>query len=140
MTARRYIPLKTKLAAVLCQMLRVDDAGKLVPTIPYDEAKTLTEDQILSRFQWDHWPFRHTDGGPDAHWNLQPMLKADHIEKTAKKDIPEIAETRRITASQEQMRRRLLAKSGQGEATDRPRGKIPSRPFQKRKESRWHTS
>ena len=70
--ARAHIGFKTKLCATLCQMLRPDEAGRLVPVIPYAEAKVLTEDQVLARFHFDHDPIPHAEGGPDAHWNLTP--------------------------------------------------------------------
>lgn len=117
MTARTHIRMKTKLASALCNMLRPDETGKLVPVIPYEHAKLMTEDQVLSIFHFDHWPIRKTDGGPDAHWNLTPRPLPEHRKKTAEIDIPQIAKADRI------VKRR--------NGTRKPRQKIPSRPFSK---------
>ncbi|PYF04980.1 hypothetical protein BJ122_102206 [Rhodopseudomonas faecalis] len=131
MANRRHIPLKIKLAAALLQMKRPDDAGRLVPVIPHDEAKRLTADQIVSRFEFNHYPIPHAAGGPDEPWNLDPMPKADHRERTAKIDIPAIAKTKRVAKAQEEFRRRLLAKGEPDAAQDRParKSKWPSRRF-----------
>ena len=57
MTSRPHIPLRTKLAAALCNLVRYDeDAGTFVPVIPHEEAKRLSEQEVLSRFHFDHWP------------------------------------------------------------------------------------
>lgn len=100
MTVKRsHITLKTKLASALCQMLRYDDdQAEFVPIIPYAEAKRLSEDEILARFDWHHYPIPKAHDGPDVHWNLMPMSKDDHKERTAKIDIPMIAKGKRIQA------------------------------------------
>lgn len=108
---RPHIKLKTKLCSALCELVRYDEAGAaFVKIIPYREAKTLTEDEILSRFDWHHFPIAKADGGPDKHWNIQPMVRADHKTETAKVTIPTVAKGKRITKDQEEFRRRLLAK------------------------------
>lgn len=96
--SRKPISLKTKLASALLKMLRDDGDGKLVPVIPHEEAVSLTADEIISRFDWHHFPIPHAHGGPDEPWNLDPMLRADHRKRTAKVDIPQIAKTKRIQA------------------------------------------
>lgn len=97
--SRAHISLKTKLASALCQMLRFDeDTRTFVPIIPYEDAKLLSDDQVLSLFQWDHWPIRKEAGGSDEHHNLRPMLIADHRKKTSEIDQPQIAKTKRIQA------------------------------------------
>jgi hypothetical protein len=78
--------LETKLAATL---LALRD-------IPYEHAKQLSAKQIISRYQFDHYPMRKSDGGPDEPWNLRPLLIAAHREKTAKIDAPARAKDRRI--------------------------------------------
>lgn len=93
---RKAISLKTKLCAALCQMLRPDETGKLVPIIPHEDALRLSEDQILSLFQWDHYPIRKEAGGADAHYNLQPLLIVEHRTKTATVDQPQIAKIKRV--------------------------------------------
>lgn len=96
--SRKAISLKTKLASALLQMLRPDDSGNLVRIIPHEEAKALTADQIISRFDFHHYPIPHAHGGPDEPWNLDPVLRPDHQRITAKRDIPMIAKTKRIQA------------------------------------------
>ena len=87
MAERRHITLKTKLAAALC----------LVFGLSHDEAKALTEDQVLLLAQWDHFPIPHALDGPDAHWNLVPLLRRTHQEKT-KADVAHIAKVKRVDA------------------------------------------
>lgn len=117
MTRRSHINLKTKLAAALCNMLRPDETGKLVPIIPHEHAKMMTEDQVLSVFGWDHYPIRKADNGPDAHWNLTPRPILEHRRKSATVDVPQMAKADRI----------IERLNGQR----KPKRKIPSRPFEK---------
>lgn len=130
MTTRAHISLKTKLASALCQMLRYcDERAEFVRIIPHAEAKRLTADEILARFDWHHDPIPKAHDGPDVHWNLTPLPKQQHREITAKIDIPRIAKGKRIREDQEEFRRRLLAK-GNGE--DRQRSRWPKRKMQSR--------
>lgn len=119
MAKRAHISFKTKLAAALATMF-----------LTHDEAKALSEDQVLSLAVWDHDPIPHAHGGEDAHYNLVPRLIPEHREKTAKRDVPQIAKTRRIGKETEEFRRRLLTPRD-----ERPikRSRIPSRPFPKRR-------
>ncbi len=126
MTARDYIPLKILLAASLCQL--TDAEGN--PLIPYDHAKLMTPDQVLSLFQRDHYPIRKIDGGPDIHWNIVFRFIPAHRLKTAKIDQPQIAKTDRLVQQQEEFRRKVLQREC-GQKRER-RGTIPSRGFQKR--------
>lgn len=124
MSRRDHIPLKVKLAAALC----------VIGEIPYLHAKRMTPEQVLSLFQWDHWPFPKGKpyNGPDAHWNLSPRLIKAHREKTATVDQPLFAKTRRVTAENEEFRRKMLAKAGQPTAPaprSKPKRKIKSRGF-----------
>lgn len=116
---RAYVSFKTKLAAAIASMF-----------LTHDEAKALSEDQVLSLVAWDHDPIPHTHDGPDVHFNLVPRLIPGHREKTAKIDVPMIAKTRRLSKEHEDFQRRLL----------KPRAERPvkksrwgSRPFQKRR-------
>jgi hypothetical protein len=120
---RKKIPDRTKLAATLCQMLRPNEAGKLVPIIDYESSKQMTEAQILSLFHFDHYPTPVNQGGEDVHHNLVPRPILEHREKTAKVDIPMAAKAARLSAEQEEFRRRMLAKAGQGWATPAPEKK-----------------
>lgn len=136
MTARAYIPLKEKLAAVLATMLRDDGTGKLVPAIPYADRKRMTADQVLSLFQWHHYPIRKVDNGPDVHWNLEPHFIRPHREITAKVDVPQIRKGDRLRDSLAAFNARIAAKVD-GEQVERPRSRFPqgrklrSRPFQR---------
>lgn len=131
--ARKKISLKTKLASTICTLMRVDENGQLVRIIPQNEAERLSEDEILSRVDWDHDPIPKSQGGPDTHWNLTPLLRADHRAKTAKRDIPQIAKTKRITRKHEEFRRRLMAKGEDpGADEQKPKRKWSSRPFRTR--------
>lgn len=86
MTKRKHISLKTKYASAL---LALGD-------IPYDDAKQMTENQIISLYQIDH-NILHETGSPDVdkYWNLTPTLIQAHRTKT-KTDIRAIAKGRRI--------------------------------------------
>lgn len=108
--ARAHISLKTKLAAAISALF-----------LTYDEAKALSEEQVLSLVAWDHDPIPHVHGGEDAHHNLVPRLIPGHRKKTAEIDIPQIAKTKRISEAEVEFRRRILT----------PRDERPSKP------SRW---
>lgn len=112
--SRKPITLKTKLAAALCNMLRPNDAGELVPVIDYQSAKKMTEDQVLSVFHFDHYPVAVNQGGKDVHHNLVPRPIIEHRAKTAKVDIPAAAKSARLSEEQEAFRNKMLAKAGQG--------------------------
>jgi hypothetical protein len=70
----------------------------------------MTEDQILSLFHFDHWPVPKALGGPDEPWNLEPRPIMEHRKKTAKLDVPAIAKTKRVCATHEEFKRKVLAK------------------------------
>lgn len=130
MSKRDYIRMKTKLVSAICQLVRFDeDKGEFVRVIHYELSKVLTEDEILSRFDWHHFPIPKAHGGPDAHWNLQPMQKDAHREVTAKEDIPRIAKGKRVDRAATQHRERMASKEP-GKPRERT-GSIPPRPFQK---------
>lgn len=94
--SRKAIPLKTKLAAALLTMRRPNDAGELELIIPHEDAKHMSAEQIISLFQWDHYPIPHAHGGPDEAWNLEPRPIAEHRKKTAAVDQPMMAKVDRI--------------------------------------------
>lgn len=124
MAKRDYIRLKVQLAAALCQ----------IADIPYEDAKAMTPDQVISLFHLDHGIY-HTWDGPDEHWNLRWRPILEHRAKTAKVDAPAIAKGRRITAANEEFRQRILAKTF-GTPEPKPRKQKrqwPSRPFPNRK-------
>lgn len=127
--AKQHIPLKAKLASALLQMVRPNDKGEFERIIPHEDAKQMTDEQVISLFQFDHDPIREADGGQTIGWNLTPRLIVAHRIKTAKKDIPEMAKAKRIRDDQEAFQRRLLARD-RGE--ERPRSRWLSRPLRSR--------
>ena len=129
---RKDPSLKIKLAAALLQMKRCERtlAGeRWTLIIPHEEAKTMTADEIIARFQFDHYPIYHTDGGPDEPWNLTPTPTPEHREKTAKIDIPQIAKTKRLTREHEEFRARMLTPRDERPART---SRLQSRPFPRR--------
>lgn len=127
---RKKINLETKLAAALLQMRRPTPDGRWELIIPHEQAKRMTARQIIALFHFDHWPILHTDGGPDEPWNLDPRLKPEHIEKTAKQDVPQIYKTRRISKEHEEFQRRMLLPREERPAK---KSRWASRPFPKRR-------
>lgn len=102
---RKHISLTTKLAAALLfQPVRdrrgrpvLDADGCLTYAITYAEARTLTAEQVLSLFQYDHDTLHALDGS-DEFWNLTPRLISAHREKS-KVDCAKVAKTKRIRAA-----------------------------------------
>lgn len=109
---RSHIPMKTKLAAALCQMVQPNDDGGFDRIIPHEHAKAMTADQVLAVFAWDHDPIPHAFGGPDEHWNLTPRPMPEHRTKTATRDVPAIAKAERIEAGARAHGDVMLAKAG----------------------------
>lgn len=93
---RKPLSLKTKLASALLEMKRYDEEqAAFVPIIGYEESKSMTADQIVARFHFDH-NIAHAHGGSDEPWNLTPMAIEDHRKKTAEIDVPRLAKSKRI--------------------------------------------
>lgn len=137
-TKRRQPNSREKLAAVLlaldywiAKMFAISgvpsDLLHLAPyLISYEEAKKLTADQIISRFEFDHYPVKVFDqaaisaaGMFDINQpaNLTVRHKREHREKTAKVDQPAIAKTKRITKKEaERNLRNLLRQPSRWEA------------------------
>ena len=107
-----------KLAAALRELLG----------IPYEHAKLMTAQQIISLVEWHHIHY-HVHDGCDEHWNLDPLPIRAHRKRTAEIDVPQIAKTRRISKDQEEFRRRLLTPRDERPAK---KSRLQSRPFQKR--------
>ena len=120
MRTARPPSLRIKCAAALLALK--DDDG--APLIPHEHAKQMSADQIISVFQFDHYPIRAEAGGPTEPWNLDPRLIRAHREKTAKGDIPEIAKIRSISKAEAEFRTRLLAKD---RGDPRPPSRWPKR-------------
>lgn len=131
---RPHINVKTKLASALCHMLRPDEHGQWQRIISHDDAKRMTEDEIIALFDFNHHPILHVHGGPAVHWNLDPLLRADHRKVTNEIDIPRIAKGKRINRANDAFVNRLLAKD-RGEPKPRSRWgkrKLRSRAFEVR--------
>ena len=96
---RAYISLRTKLASALLAL------GQ----IPRADAKLMSEQQLLSLYNFDHIElFSLTQN--DAYWNLQPMLIVPHREKS-RQDTSIAAKVKRLEPAAEEFRRKVLAKS-----------------------------
>lgn len=93
------IPLHTKCAAALLMVMVRDEFGNLVRAITHEEAQQLTDWQIISLFDFDHYPQEEQDGGPTIAWNLTPRLKPEHRKKTGA-DAKRRAKGRRLRAAQ----------------------------------------
>lgn len=84
MSKRGHISLRTKLAAAVRDLLQ----------IPYEHAKLMTEDQVLSLVQWDHGILHGVEVN-NEHWNLTPRTIMAHREKS-KTDTGIVAKVVRI--------------------------------------------
>lgn len=111
---RAHIGLKTKLASALLALGDVD----------YEHAKLMSEDQILSLYQWDHG-ILHAIEPNDTYWNLRPALINPHRQKS-RGDTRAIAKVKRLSKQQEEFQRQLLTPTPKDE---RPKSKWGSRPF-----------
>lgn len=123
MSKRDHISLTTKLAAVLLEMKVADENGNLVPLIDRETAKNLTAAQVISLWQFDHYPVPKALGGSDHPTNLVARPIMEHRIKTAKIDVPAIAKTARISAAHEDFKRRILAKVTGDTAEEAPKRK-----------------
>lgn len=126
---RKQPSLTVKLAAALLT-LRHEVDGALVPIFTFEEAQQLTAEQIISLFQFDHYPIRHDDGGPLEPWNLVPKLIMAHRKKTAIIDIPQMRKADRLNKSQREFQARMLTPRDERPAKT---SRWQSRPFQKRR-------
>jgi hypothetical protein len=96
---RKHISWKTKCAAALAVVDRLrHDLYISESMFSYDQLKQMTEEKFLSRWEFDHnilHSSEHKDR--DKFWNLTPMPREEHREKT-KQDAKVIAKSRRIRA------------------------------------------
>lgn len=129
MNRRAHISFKTLYASAL----------RIVGEIPYDHAKLMHEDQIISLFSPDHG-ILHAIEPIDEHWNLTPTFRGPHKEKS-RKDTRIVAKVKRT----EEKHQAFLSMRSPAEqhaendhfravldaVTRRPRAKIQSRGFQK---------
>lgn len=99
---------RTKIASLIIAWLE----------LPHGIAQTLSEDEIIALVEFDHYPCRKADGGPDAHWNLRPLLRHDHLAKT-KLDAKDMAHERKVRRAVAEHADRMAAK-GQGPSIGKP--------------------
>lgn len=127
---RPHMPIKIKLEAVLINGPVFDSEGRKVcklEDLDFDHQPPL---------QMRVWNVEAQDTDPPANdpFYIVPMVRAQHRTKTAKRDIPEIAKTRHLSAKQADFVRSITTRQC-GEKR-KPSGSIPSRPFPKRKKTR----
>lgn len=118
MTRRAHIGWKTKYAAAL---LKLGD-------VPYEHAKEMHQDQIISLYDVHH-NIRHALGGGIHFSNLEPMLRAPH-RAISRKDNTTIAHVKQLNRDHEDFRRLILEKEP-GKPRERS-SRWPSRPFSER--------
>jgi hypothetical protein len=127
MSSRRQLSRVERYAMVILELKR----GTGEPIIARDRAKGMTADQIVAEFeaitQNDHITPRAL-GGSDHVSNMQPLVEGEHAVKT-KGDVKAIAKTRRIGPKEQEFRRRMLAKIGQGDGEEPQRWKKKGRPM-----------
>ena len=126
---RRDPNLSEKLASALLHLLEARGEP-----IPHEHQKLMSVDQILSLWQWDHYPVRYENGGTTHPSNIRPLFRRAHIDVTAKVDKPASAKSKRIVDSEAKFRRRVLARAA-GEKPKPSRWgsrKLQSRPFNRR--------
>jgi hypothetical protein len=81
MNRRKQPNLKEKLAACLLQLLEHRD-GRWQTKIDRAWAKDKTPEEIIARFECDHYPMSVFMGGTNHPTNLQWLTKEEHKEKT----------------------------------------------------------
>ncbi|GAG39191.1 unnamed protein product, partial [marine sediment metagenome] len=88
-----------KLAAAYLSLVHFHE-GKWCAVVDRMAAKDMTAKEICALFEVDHYPLSVFMGGTNHPTNLTPMLKADHREKTYKKDALDHARVRRRAKKQ----------------------------------------
>lgn len=134
MTGPRKSPnLTTKLAATLLRV-KSESGAWLIPE-PYRSSGSAK--MIVSLVDFDHCVLHAIGGGIEAQ-NLYPMLRAEHREKS-RTDTGKAAKVKRITATQEEHRRVILARVRGGVADIEAGKKRPKAKFQNRGFDKTHT-
>jgi hypothetical protein len=140
---RKAPNMSEKLAAALRKIkLGVEGGHWLIPEPLRSEG---TAKQICSSVDFDHIR-RWAEGGTNAPQNLDPMIRAEHREKS-RKDTTEVAKGKRM-AKKEEAHRELIERRRSSQAVydavyenvmnrqAKPKRKINSRPFPTKKERR----
>lgn len=126
--ARKHISLREQLAAALAMLLPAEQCDDL-------REKKVPAKTVIALFSPDHG-ILHALGGSDRWWNIYPMLREPHQEKS-RRDTAIVAKVRRITPNHEEFRRRML-KPNKRRVT-RDKGKWPrGRKLQSRNDLRRH--
>jgi hypothetical protein len=96
---RKYVAMREKWAAALSMLL---------PQAVRDELRErrATAKEVISLFDQDHVVL-FAFSGADKWWNFTPMLRAPHREKS-RRDTAIVAKVRRLSANEEDFRRRML--------------------------------
>ncbi len=122
--------------------------------VPHEAQKKISAHNVIKWMTGDHYPIRYEMGGSTHPSNGQALFNArgvrelaklgitvenEHATKTYRKDIPEIARSKRLVATREieENRKRLLAKNPEAdyghteEPGKKPKRRMQSRGFQK---------
>jgi len=95
---RKHIPMRERLAAALSMLF--DQRGR-----DWHRAQQTPARVIISLFEFDH-NILHAHRGPDQWWNLTPMFKGAHREKS-RRDTAIVAKVKRLSGKRKRPRRRL---------------------------------
>lgn len=129
---RKNPNLTQKLAATLLMLKN----GHGQPVIDPERAKGMSAESVIQLFEFDH-NIHVAIGGQNHPSNLVPRIKAEHREKTAKIDIPQIAKTKRIARANDEHVNALLRKATGDAPEPRRKGpKLRGRSFPKPLEGR----
>lgn len=101
MTKGRYIPMIQREAVFASMMLPEDERNEL-------RARHAMATEVLNRFELHHIQY-FAWGAENAWWNLHPMPKAEHRERT-RRDIATIAKSKRIVKKEHAFAEALLKK------------------------------
>lgn len=118
--ARKYIGLREQLAAALSMLLPQEQRDDL-------RARQVPAKTVIALFSPDH-NILHALDGSDRWWNLTPMLREPHKQKS-RRDTSIVAKVDRLTPAQAEFRRKVLERKP-GQKRERT-GSIPSRGFAK---------
>ena len=122
MNKRAHIPYPQQLAAALREL-----GG-----IPYEHAKLMSAEQVISLFHRDHG-ILHATNPINEHWNITWTLIRPHREKS-KRDTAIVAKSKRIRRKQDDHWKNMSFTQSTAEEPSgsiRYKRRIPSRPFPK---------
>ncbi len=117
---RPYIPVERKIRAAL-------RAAGIDPDQPYE----WHHDPPIQLRPWDPFIFDTVPAVQDDRY-IVPLQKAAHRERTAKRDIPEIAKTKRLAKKQEAFRSKMLKQIDQETVALERKRSWGRRPFKRK--------